>query len=109
VAFSPDGTILASSNENKRINLWDIESRRAFPWRLFGLTGVVRSLAFNPDGSILASGGNDGILILWDTDPGSWRVKTCNIVGRNLSHEEWASYFPDKPYQKTCPQWAEGE
>ena len=64
VAFSPDGTILASGRGNGpgNVKLWDVAKKRQiaiFP-HIFGVTSV----AFSPDGTILASGSRDGIVTL---------------------------------------------
>ena len=65
VAFSPDGTILASGGYCQTLILWDVESGRRMR-HLQGHTGAVRSVAFSPDGTTLASGSDDGAVALWD-------------------------------------------
>ena len=66
VAFSPDGTILASGrgNGSGNVKLWDVTTKRniATYHHIFGVTSV----AFSPDGTILASGSRDGIVTLRD-------------------------------------------
>ena len=61
LAFSPDGTLLASGDTGGKIHLWDYPTRRHLT-TYKGHEGYVRALAFTPDGKTLASI-NDGALI----------------------------------------------
>ena len=86
VAFSPDGKILASTDdENQRVWLWDVESAGQQGHdpvlatlnghvRLFGQSysdvGDVYGVAFSPDGKLIASVGLDGTIILWGVPNG---------------------------------------
>ena len=70
VAFSPDGTILASGgsereNEAGTVKLWDVATGTNIA-TLYGHTGAVFSVSFSPDSSTLASGSGDGTVKLWD-------------------------------------------
>ena len=65
VAFSPDGTILATGSHDQTIKLWDAATGRELA-TLRGHTGNVYTVAFSPDGSLLASGSLDGTVRLWD-------------------------------------------
>ncbi|MBX6314156.1 MAG: serine/threonine protein kinase [Isosphaeraceae bacterium] len=63
LAFSPDGTLLASGHEWGEIYLWDLAGGRI---TLRGHTQDVLGLAFSPDGQTLASVGRDRSIRLWD-------------------------------------------
>lgn len=63
IAFSPDGSRLASGDENGLILIWDIATGRVLT-RLEGHSGAIRSVAFGPSGTVL-SGSTDGTLRKW--------------------------------------------
>ena len=66
VAFSSDGSTLASASWDKTIRLWDAVTG-AHLRTLEGHTSNVGSVAFNREGSILASASWDKTIRLWDT------------------------------------------
>jgi eukaryotic-like serine/threonine-protein kinase len=68
IAFSPDGTILASGGEDSRIQLWSVREAKLFA-TLTGHTNQVFEVSFSPDGKILASGSFDGTVKLWNVPP----------------------------------------
>jgi WD40 repeat protein len=65
LAFNPDGTLLASSGEDKRIKLWDVESGHEIR-TLSGHSRHVRRVEFSPDGQWLASASTDGTIKFWN-------------------------------------------
>ncbi|KDQ15486.1 hypothetical protein BOTBODRAFT_625188, partial [Botryobasidium botryosum FD-172 SS1] len=66
VAFSPDGTRLASASDDNTVRLWDGLTGAPIGDALQGHTDWVRSVAFSPDGTQLASASGDNTVRLWD-------------------------------------------
>ena len=71
VAFSPDGTRLASGSADNTIRLWDVHSRESLFPPLEGHTNAVKSVAFSPDGMLLASASDDTTMRMWDARTGA--------------------------------------
>ena len=69
MAFSPDGTMLASGSWGGTIRLWDVATRTEVA-TLEGHTDWVTSVVFSPDGTALVSGAWDNTVRLWDVATG---------------------------------------
>ena len=67
VAFSRDGTVLASGATDGIIRLWDVETQTSIA-TLSGHRLWVSSVAFSHDGTVLASGAGDETVKLWDVE-----------------------------------------
>lgn len=90
VAFSPDGSTLASAGNDGQLRLWQVETGTCL--RSLFHPQPVRALAFSPDGRTLASGSTDHLLRLWDYQSGDClRVLT--------GHKSWISTLAFSPEQ----------
>jgi WD40 repeat protein len=95
LAFSPDGSILASGgsaygiNEQDSIKLWDPNTGKRIR-TLSGHSYITKSVAFSPDGSILASGGWDEVIKIWNSNTGQ-------LIHTLIGHEEVISSIAFSP------------
>jgi WD40 repeat protein len=63
VAFSPDGSLLATAGCDLTVKLWKVASGRLV--RTLPHGGEVVSVVFSPDGTLLVTGGYDHQIHLW--------------------------------------------
>ncbi|MFE2308660.1 WD40 repeat domain-containing serine/threonine protein kinase [Streptomyces sp. NPDC059411] len=68
--FSPDGQILAVTQTDHKVRLWNTASRQDIA-ALDRHGTQIEALAFHPGGRIMASADGDGKAYLWDTASGS--------------------------------------
>jgi WD40 repeat protein len=70
VAFSPNGTMLATGLENGEACVWDLESgQQRYVFK--GHTGIHSLVAFSPDQTMLATTSGKGTAQLWDLETGN--------------------------------------
>ena len=72
VAFSPDGSIVASASDDGTVKLWDARSGQELQ-TLTAHSDWVTAVAFSLDGSVVASASTDGTVKLSDARSGQER------------------------------------
>lgn len=73
VTFSPDGTMLASGDDEGVVRLWHVDTFDA-SFVLEGHSDEISGLAFDSTGSTLATTSMDGTVRMWDVGTGTGRV-----------------------------------
>ena len=102
LAFSKDGVMLASGGIDEKIMIRDLGTRQRVGPMLAAHQGSVSSLAFSPSGDSMLSGGQDGMVYLWPMGTEVWKEIACERAGRNMTSEEWTTYFGADTYRETC-------
>ena len=90
LAFSPDGSMLASTNDNETIQLWDMNTGTSLS--TFNVKGGISQLVFSPDRKTLAVEGRDANLRLWDIPTRD----LCTTITGYMDSVEALAYSPDR-------------
>ena len=77
VAWSPNGSILATGGADGTVRLWNPDTGVNYAV-LRGHTATVKSVAFSPDGSTLASGSLDQTVRIWNVNT-QRHLRTVNV------------------------------
>jgi WD40 repeat protein len=109
-AFSADGNLLATANDDGTKILWDVTDGR-HPVEMATLPGNPQSaaaIAITPDSQALAAGSTTDSASLWSigdlANIAANPVKdACSIAGPGLTTKDWAYYIPNIAYQPVCP------
>jgi WD40 repeat protein len=103
VAFSPDGTTLASGSYDRTVILWDLRTGR-MRRRLLGHRHNVGTVAFSPSGESLASGDCTTVR-LWDGASGEWRRTLTGICEPWVFSSDGRFLIAQSSYDVTVIKW----
>ena len=90
-AFSPDLTIIANANTDKKIRLWNVNSGDELLRIRSGFKEAIIDLAFSTDGKTLAGADKEGSIRLWDTTTGD----NLSILKGHTTRIECLAFSPD--------------
>jgi len=90
LAYSPDGSVIASVNRRAgRVNLWDVSTGKQFG-SLSGHDQRVNSLEYTPNSCRLLTGSDDTTILSWDMTRPEWRSR--ELVSK-LTDEDLARHW----------------
>jgi WD40 repeat protein len=95
--FAADGSEWAAAASG-RVGRWDGRTG-AF---LGAVSVDAAAVQYLPDRSTLLVAEAVGPVRRWDLDPGSWVRAACDVVGRDLTEEEWRNYLPEREFRPVC-------
>ena len=98
---SLDGRTLLNVGWNNRLTLYDLTRDIVLGEPIDTSGAGVRGGYLSADGKTLITALPDGIL-LWDLVPEHQALAACTLAGRELSEQEWATYFPGEEQVATC-------
>jgi WD40 repeat protein len=104
VAFSPDGSTLATSREGA-VRLWDVGAQQPIgsPLPLLAPGDSLVTTRFTPDGDRLFAVSDVGNAIRFEVDLEAWVQHACDVAGGDLTPEQWEEVVPEQEYRQVCP------
>jgi WD40 repeat protein/transcriptional regulator with XRE-family HTH domain len=87
LAYSPDGTRIASGDNTGTVKVWDVETGDALLTLEHSTNSKIRALVFSRDGKYLASGTQNGIGKIWDSSSGKLLL---SLIGHTSTLKDFA-------------------
>jgi WD40 repeat protein len=101
-ALNPEGKTLSIGTADGKLILWDIAAAQEIGALPINSSAPMTSLAYAPDAKTLYAAFSNRVYMAFDVDFDHWFTRLCNIVGRDMTEEEWRQFIPDTPYQPIC-------
>jgi hypothetical protein len=101
--FSRDGSLLLATANDETTSLYDVATGTRLGDPVPTAAPLIIPAFLRPDGLAMAVTVEEGVTV-WDLDPDHHFEAACRIAGRELTAEEWATYFGDLEQVATCDQ-----
>lgn len=103
VEWMPDGRTVVTTGFDGMAAMYDVE-RGLVRGRLPGSSDLAEAstylLSFTEQRITTLVGGREARTYPLGVD--RWLDYACQVAGRDLTRDEWASYLPNQPYHRTC-------
>ena len=104
IAFSRDGSMLASASDDRTVKLWNLDGQLLKTFE--GHTGQVYEVSFSPDNRIIASASLDKTVRLWKIDGTSLRtIKAHTDCVRGVSFSPDGQIIASASADRTVRLW----
>ena len=103
LSVSADGRTLLNEGWNNRVTLYDLGYSIKLGDTISAASNTgTRDVYLSPDARTMIQNSSEGILV-WDLSPTSHFDAACRIAGRELTVDEWDTYFgASEPQVATC-------
>lgn len=92
IAFSSDGSLMATASYDGTVRLWHLNDLNTLPIVFDDYVSWATSVTFTKDDKYIVSGGRNGKIRVYPVEITSIADDYCNFLTRELSREEWNNY-----------------
>jgi WD40 repeat protein/class 3 adenylate cyclase len=101
--FTSDGKLVVVGGADGTLSFWNASDGTPFGLRIAvgsRSTSTV-DMAMLPDDRVLVADERGTARIVPASAPG-WKALACTVAGRELTHDEWDKYLPNRQYRSMC-------
>lgn len=103
ITFVRGGELLVIVGADGTVSLWDVERGRSAGQVWTGTGAANAGLPWYDETTDVVWVATSGKLISIPLDPAGWVERSCEIVGRDFTQDEWDRFVPgDEPLQSAC-------